>query len=74
MATKNPRVNVTLDPVTYRALRRVSSRSGRSLSDVIRTLMLEAMEIQEDAALARVAEERRQRARKPLSHLEVWGA
>ncbi len=67
MPTKHPRVNVVLEEPLYEGLRIWAGREGVSLSLKMRDLLKEALEIEEDRALARFAEqrERSSSARKP---------
>ncbi len=75
MPARNPRVNVVLEKPLYDAARRLARRDGISLSSKVRDLVREALEAEEDVALAALAERRegtlgRSRA---LNHREVWG-
>ena len=75
MPTRLPRINVVFDPATHRAIRRRASRDGASLSDAVRRLVDEAIELEEDLALARLAggREKTFSRRTALRHDEVWG-
>jgi len=74
MPTKQPRVNVVLERPLYAALSRAAARDGVSLSLKARDLLKAALEIEEDVALARLAEERERsfHRRKPLTHSQAW--
>lgn len=74
MPTKNPRINVVLERPLYRNVERMAKKDGVSLSLKVRDLVKEALEIEEDIALAGIAEEREKTftRRKSLSHNEVW--
>jgi len=74
MPTKNPRINVVLERPLYRSVERIAKKDGVSLSLKVRDLVKEALEIEEDIALAGIAEEREKTfaRRKSLSHNEVW--
>lgn len=74
MPAKNPRVNVVLERPLYDALGRMARREGASLSTKARDLLRDALETQEDLALASVAEERERTAGRSagLTHDEVW--
>ncbi len=74
MPAKNPRVNVVLERPLYEALSRLARREGTSLSLKARDLLREALEVYEDLALDRIAQDRERtfdRSRS-LSHREVW--
>ncbi len=52
------RINLVLDGAIYRRIRLLAENEGVSLPVKARDLIKEALEIQEDAYLSRVAEER----------------
>ena len=66
MPAKNPRVNIVVEPPLYGVMQDLAEHQGLSLS---------ALELREDAGLARFAEEREKTfdRRKALTHKEVWG-
>jgi hypothetical protein len=74
MPSKNPRVNVVLEKPLYSDIERLAKRDGVSLSLKVRDLVKEALEIEEDIALAHVAEAREKtfNRKKALKHDEVW--
>ncbi len=76
MPTKNPRVNVVLEKPLYESVRRLAEKEDISLSLKIRDLVREALEAEEDAALAQFAEERERsfKRSRALSHKQVWGS
>ena len=76
MPTKNPRINVVLEKPLYDSVRRLAASEDISLSLKIRDLVKEALEGQEDIALAELAAAREKTFRRPraLSHKQVWGS
>lgn len=76
MPTKNPRVNVVLEKPLYEAVRRLAEKEDVSLSLKVRDLVREALEAEEDAALAQFAEEREKsfKRSRALTHKQVWGS
>ncbi len=74
MPTKNPRINVVLEKPLYQKVERIARKEGVSLSLKVRDLVKEALEIEEDIALALIAEEREKTftGKKALPHNEVW--
>ncbi len=76
MPTKNPRINVVLEKPLYETVRRLAEKEDVSLSLKIRDLVREALEAQEDAALAQFAEEREKSFKRSrvLTHKQVWGS
>jgi len=73
--TKNPRINVALEKPIYLLIEKLARQRGLSLSMVTRDLIRDALEIQEDAVLSAIAEERETTLtdRETLTHDEVWG-
>ena len=74
MPTTKPRINIILEEPLYKTVEELAERDGISLSLKARDLIRDALEIQEDVALASFAEEREKTFRKPkaLKHEEVW--
>ena len=74
MPTKKPRVNVVLEKPLYANVERLAKRDGVSLSLKVRDLVREALEMEEDIALAQFAESREKTfsRKKSLKHDEVW--
>jgi predicted DNA-binding protein len=58
MPAKNPRINVVLEKPLYERVRRLAANEKISLSLKIRDLVKEALDAQEDLALAEFAGER----------------
>ncbi len=58
MPTKNPRINVVLEKPLYKNVERIARKDGVSLSLKVRDLVKEALEMEEDIALASIAGER----------------
>ncbi len=76
MPTKNPRINVVLEKPLYESVRRLAEKEDVSLSLKIRDLVRQALEAEEDAALAQFAEERAKSFKRSgaLTHKQVWGS
>jgi len=74
MPATNPRVNVVLEEPVYEGLRRWAKRDGVSLSLKVRDLVKDALEMEEDRALAHLAEKREHTLdkKKALTHAQVW--
>jgi predicted DNA-binding protein len=75
MPTKNPRINVVLAPHIYADVQTLSKARGLSMSSVVEDLIEDALEIQEDIALAALADERKKSLKKAelVSHKKAWG-
>jgi len=74
MPTKNPRVNIVVEPPLYKVMHDLATSEGVSLSTIARDLIREAIELREDVALAAFADERIKTfdRKKVLSHDETW--
>jgi hypothetical protein len=74
MSTKNPRLNVVLEPPVYRTLRHLAQKDGVSLSLKARDLIRLALEYCEDLYWTRAANDREKTLarKKPLTHKEAW--
>ena len=74
MPTKNPRVNIVVEPPLYVAMHELATSQGVSMSAIARDLILEAINLREDVALSAFADKRmttfdREAA---LAHEDVW--
>lgn len=74
MPTKNPRLNVVLEPPVYQSLKKLAERNCVSLSLEARDLIKEALENYDDSYWAEKAEEREKTfSRKTArTHAQVW--
>ena len=74
MSTRNPRLNVVLEPVLFSALKKLAKLDGTSLSLKARDLIREAMEFYEDSHWVNRASQREKslRTKGTLNHKEVW--
>ncbi len=74
MVTKNPRLNVVLEPSLYAGISHLARKEGASLSLVARDLLKEALELHEDLYWQESAEKRDKTFShaKALSHKEIW--
>ena len=75
MPTKNARINVVVEKPLYTLIDEISKERGISKSMLVRDLVIEAIDLREDQALARFADEREKSfdKSKALTHEEVWG-
>ncbi|MBU4313151.1 MAG: ribbon-helix-helix protein, CopG family [Candidatus Omnitrophica bacterium] len=74
MPTKNPRLNVVLDPSLYDTLTELAHKEGISLSLMARDLLKESLELHEDIYWNKIAQEREKTfsRKKALSHKDIW--
>ena len=70
MATKHPRIHAVLEPPLFDAVQKLAARAGVSLSQQVRNLVEDALELIEDAGLEAFAE-RRRRTFNPARALTV---
>ncbi len=75
MATKNPRLNVVLEPVLMKDVDHLAKAQGVSLSTMARDLIKEALGTYEDGQWQKIAQKRESNFshKRSLSHDEVWG-
>lgn len=74
MPTKNPRVNIVIEPPLYSTMHDLAISGGISMSTLARDLIREAIELREDVALAALAGKRMKTFNRKvaLSHKDVW--
>ena len=74
MPTKNARINVVVEKPLYTLIDEISKERGISKSTLVRDLIIQAIDLREDQALARIADERGKSfdKSKALTHKEVW--
>jgi len=74
MATKKTRINITVPADIDLAVQKLAKRDNTSLSAKALELVRRAIEIEEDAALLRIATQREARAKKSdyAGHEQVW--
>ncbi len=71
MATTLPRIPTVVDRPIYEAVAMLAKRDGVSLSQKARDLLLEALELIEDAGLEAIAGHRLKTSRKSIPLAEV---
>ena len=74
MPTKNPRVNIVVEPPLYSVMHELATKEGTSMSTIARDLIREAIDLREDVALAAFADTRMKTfdRKAALSHKNVW--
>jgi hypothetical protein len=74
MSTKNPRLNVVLEPPLYLVIQRLAKRDSVSLSLKARDLIRQAIEYCEDAYWAKIAGTREKTftRKTALTHKQIW--
>jgi len=71
MPSAHPRINTVLEPPVYRTVKRLAVKDGVSLSQKVRDLVREALDLLEDAALEEVVNQRRKNPAASIPHAEV---
>jgi len=71
MPSAGPRVNAVLERSLYSAVRVLARRQGVSMSEMVRRLVREALELEEDAALEELVEKRAANLSPSIPHEEV---
>ena len=72
MPTENPRVNITFQAKTVKALNSIAERENKSLSSVAKELILEALELREDMSLSTLAKLRDIEGLERIEHADAW--
>ncbi len=71
MPTTHPRVSAVVERPLYEAIRRLAVRDEVSISEKARDLLLEALELAEDAALEHLVNRRRKQSMRSYSLAEA---
>jgi len=73
MPTAKKRINITIDDETYEALEHLSHKRKQSISGVGLSLIVQALEYEEDLYDSRIADQRLSNKEKRISHDKAWG-
>lgn len=71
MPTVKPRISTVVEQPIFDAVKRLAARDRVSVSDRARTLLLEALELEEDMALDALVSARMKKPGRTYSHAEV---
>jgi predicted DNA-binding protein len=72
MPTKNPRLNVVLDPELYELVEKISKQEDKSMSVVAKELIEDALQKHEDLLLSEIAMKREAKSKKTVPHDKAW--
>lgn len=72
MPTKNPRLNITMEPAIAGILQDLAKKEDKSISGLARDLIIEALELREDYLLSDIAARRDTKNKKKVSHKDAW--
>ncbi len=71
MPSAHPRINTVLEPPVYETVKRLADQDGVSLSQKVRDLVREALELLEDAGLEEIVNQRRKNPAPSIPHAEL---
>jgi len=69
---KNPRINITFEDETTHLLNSLAKQEDKTLSDLVKELILEALDRREDMVLSAIAEIRDTQHTKKIDHENAW--
>lgn len=72
MPTKNPRLNVVLDPELYEMVKKLSKAEDKSMSVIAKELIEDALEKHEDLLISEVVMNREAKSKKTIPHGKAW--
>lgn len=72
MATKNPRINITISNENLEQIKILVKKRKLSASKVIKSLIDDALELQEDLYFSKLADIRERETKKWVSHEDAW--
>lgn len=73
MATTKNRINISVSKEIEEALKMLAERDKRPVASVAANLLEEALEMEEDIFLSKIADERLKGNPRWISHDDVWG-
>lgn len=72
MSIKNPRINVAFEEDTVNLLSSLAKQEHKTLSNLIKELIFEALDRREDMILSGIAESRDTQYAKTVDHEDAW--
>jgi len=69
---KNPQINITFEEDTVNLLGSLAKQEEKTVSDLVKELILEALSRREDMVLSAIAESRDTQNAKKISHEDAW--
>lgn len=73
MPTVKSRIHITPSDTLYTAIEQIAKRDNVRLASKVTELLQQAIEIEEDEVLHRIAQERDKNNVSFVSHQDVWG-
>lgn len=73
MAAKNPRLSIVIEPHVYKLIQKLAKKDETTISKKAKALLMEALELYEDAGLSALAESREKSLKdKAIPHEDAW--
>lgn len=72
MKARNPRINITFEEDSAKLFTLMAKKQHKSISSVVRDLALDALELQEDFLLSKMAEKLDNKNTKLHNHKKAW--
>jgi hypothetical protein len=72
MPTKHPRINIVFNQELLSALKLFAIKKHQSISNAAQDLIAQALELQEDYALSKLAEKRLANSKGWVKHEDAW--
>ncbi|MDE0151437.1 MAG: DUF6290 family protein [Bdellovibrionales bacterium] len=72
MPAKNPRLNVVLDKRLYQIVTWLAQKENKSMSEIAKELMEDAIEKHEELLLSQEVMKRESLSKKTIPHDKVW--
>ncbi len=72
MPTNKERINISVDPNLFAALKKLSTLRKKALSTLTRELVEKALELEEDLHFSSIADSRLQGRKRTIPHHEAW--
>ena len=69
---KNPRINITFEQETVNLLGFLAKQEEKTISNLVKELILEALSRREDMVLSSIAESRDIKNAKKIDHEDAW--
>ncbi|RME28225.1 MAG: toxin-antitoxin system, antitoxin component [Deltaproteobacteria bacterium] len=74
MAARNPRLSIVVEPHIYKLIAKLAKKDDTSISKKAMSLLVEALDLQEDLGLSHLAESREKTLEKGklVPHEDAW--
>jgi predicted DNA-binding protein len=72
MPTSKERINISVDPGLFAALKKLSAMRKKAVSTLARELVEKALELEEDLHFSSIADRRLKGKSRVISHNEAW--